>query len=73
MPIVAEFAAGIVVEPNVDGIASGLRALLALSEQELQEMGRKARLLFESRYTSETVGHSLVEVYQAAIQSVPST
>lgn len=73
MPVVEESGAGVIVDPTTQSIAQGLRELLLLETAQLQSMGRKARLLFESRYTWERVGHSLVEVYQAAIQSVPST
>ncbi len=55
---------GIVVEPTIDGVTSGLRALLERSPQERAELGRNGRGLVEQKYTWDQQAQRLAEVYR---------
>ena len=62
-PELARERAGIVVEPTVEGVESGLRELLQRSPQERRALGRAGRSLVESRYTWERQAARLADVY----------
>lgn len=49
--------------PAAGDVVRGLRDLLALSDRERQEMGRKGRTLVERHYTWEIVAHKTVVLY----------
>ena len=69
-PAVAEAGAGLIVEPSVDAIADGLRALLARDDAELAAMGQAARQLFVDRFTWDRVAEALERIYAAAVAKV---
>ena len=63
-PELAEAGGGLVVEPNAEGVTAGLRDLLERSPSERAELGRRGRLLVESRYTWDRQAERLAEVYR---------
>ncbi len=69
-PAVAEAGAGLIVEPSVDAIADGLRAMLARDDTELAAMGQSARRLFVDRFTWDRVAEALEHIYAAAVAKV---
>jgi len=58
--------AGIVVKDDLDGIAAGLRLMLALPAHERLRMGGAARRSFENRYDLEKNALQLLEIIVAA-------
>lgn len=66
MPVVAEVGAGVVVDPDVDAITEGLRALLALDDHALAQMGAAARKLFAENFTWDHIAAQLEAEYAAA-------
>lgn len=63
-PEVASEAAGIVVDPTVEGVTAGLRSLLERSRDELVAMAQNGRKLVEERYTWDRQGEKLASVYR---------
>jgi len=61
---VAEAGAGWSVEPSVSGIAGGLRAIFALSAEELQTMRRNARRLAIAQFDWASVARHTTEAYR---------
>jgi glycosyltransferase involved in cell wall biosynthesis len=68
MQVVADEGAGMVVEPSVDDIERGLRAMLAQNDAELSVMGQRARALFEERYSWGHVAAQLEGDYAASVR-----
>ena len=52
------------IEPDVEGIAQGIRHLVGLGEGERREMGRHGLELVQRQFTGESVGRQMHEVYQ---------
>ncbi len=59
-PELAAADAGIVVEPTVSRVTTGLRNLLDRSPEERSDLGRRGRALVESRYTWDQQARRLV-------------
>jgi len=60
---VAEYKAGIVVEPTVEAIAEGLKSFGDMSQEELTKMGSQARRLVEEEFNWEKTVRIIVEAY----------
>lgn len=63
-PELAQADAGIVVSPVAEELASALESLLKLTLAERLDLGRRGRLLVESRYTWRRQAEKLAEVYR---------
>jgi glycosyltransferase involved in cell wall biosynthesis len=63
-PELAQANGGIVVEPTLEGVTSGLRALHGRSESERAELGRNGRALVEKHYTWDRQAERLASVYR---------
>ena len=55
---------GIVVEPDLAGVTTGLRSLLERSNAEREAMASRGRALVESKYTWDRQARRLAEVYR---------
>jgi len=64
--------AAVVVEATVSRIAEGLRQAAALSRQDLDIMGTRARRVAESHFTWPSIAATLVEAYRRALTSQES-
>ncbi len=53
-----------VVETSVEGIAEGLREMMALSDTERQEMGRQGSEWVKQEFSWERVAKQMVEAYE---------
>lgn len=62
-PELATRDAGVVVPPTIEGVTSGLRALLERTPEQRLAMGDRARRLVEERYTWERQARRLADVY----------
>ena len=62
-PELARAGGGIVVEPTVPGVESGLRDLLERSPEERAGLGRNGRRMVEERYTWDRQAERLASVY----------
>jgi glycosyltransferase involved in cell wall biosynthesis len=60
--------AAVVVEATVSSIAAGLRRAAALSKQELQIMGTRARRMAEAHFTWPSIAGRLVEAYRGVLE-----
>ena len=60
--------AAVVVEASVSSIAEGLRRAAALSRDELQIMGTRARRVAEAHFTWPSIAGKLVEAYRSALE-----
>ena len=67
MGIVEQHGSGVVVEAEPNSIATGLKQLLALSDDERRSMGQASRRLFEENYTWAKVAQMLATTYGDAI------
>jgi glycosyltransferase involved in cell wall biosynthesis len=67
-PDVTEVGAGICVPPESDALADGLRRLLDMSSEDLQEMGARGRCLVLERYRLEVIVRKLITVYNCILQ-----
>ncbi len=56
--------AAVIVEPELDAVERGLRALLERTPQERLRLGRKGRALVEAGYTWDRQAQKLASVYQ---------
>jgi glycosyltransferase involved in cell wall biosynthesis len=65
--------AAVVVEGSVSSIAQGLRQAAALSRQELDIMGTRARRVAESHFTWPSIAATLVEAYRRRLASQESS
>jgi glycosyltransferase involved in cell wall biosynthesis len=63
LPEIAEQGAGVVTDPNPESIARGLADLLRLDGEALAAMRSRARALFETRFTLESVARQLSACY----------
>lgn len=63
LPEIAEQGAGVVTDPTPEAIGRGLDALLGLDDDALAAMRSRARALFESRFTLESVARQLSARY----------
>jgi glycosyltransferase involved in cell wall biosynthesis len=63
-PEAARAGAAVEVEPTVEGTTEGLRELLALKPNELQERGIAGRQLVEMQYTWDGVAQKTLELYR---------
>jgi glycosyltransferase involved in cell wall biosynthesis len=61
--IVREARAGVVVEPSPEGIASGLKALLADSAAS-REMGRRGRDVVVANYSWSSIAERMIRLYR---------
>ncbi|TDU64641.1 poly(glycerol-phosphate) alpha-glucosyltransferase [Prosthecobacter fusiformis] len=70
------FAVGAAIEanPEVASLSNGLLKLMAMTDEELFEMGRRGRQLVESQFTWSEVGSKMKEVYEWMVHggTVPS-
>lgn len=72
MPEVADWRAGFVVEPTVEGLTGGLVSLLSLSDSDRAAMGGRARRLFVENFTWERVALKLAAEYARAADVEPA-
>ncbi len=64
IPRQGEAAPGlIVVETSVEGIAQGVRRMMALSDAERKEMGRQGCEWVRREFSWESVARQMVEAY----------
>lgn len=56
--------AGLIASPDADATEKTIRDLLAMSDAERQDMGRRARQLVEGGYTWDRVADQLMAVYR---------
>ena len=63
-PELATSEGGIVVEPDVEGVTSGLRELLDRSPGERRSLAEKGRSLVELRYTWDKQAERLDSLYE---------
>ncbi|MBI1374431.1 MAG: glycosyltransferase [Phycisphaera sp.] len=61
---VVEADAGVCVEPTIDDTERGLRALLAMSDEDRRAMGQRGRDLVDGAYTWDAVAAELSGVYR---------
>jgi glycosyltransferase involved in cell wall biosynthesis len=66
LPEVEIYGAGIIVEPQVDALVQALKSMLT-DDQQLSEMGRRARQLVLERFTWSRVVEQLEAVYQKTL------
>jgi poly(glycerol-phosphate) alpha-glucosyltransferase len=73
-PQVDSEAAGVIVEPQAQSVATGLHDLISLPESERRQMGARGRRLVETEYTWSRVAERMLEVYEWLLgrRSVPS-
>lgn len=62
-PEVSERSCGMVVEPDARQIEAAMAALLGATSAERRHMGRNGQDLILQRYTWETIGRQLTDVY----------
>jgi glycosyltransferase involved in cell wall biosynthesis len=62
-PDLAVSDGGIVVEPTVEGVTTGLRGLLERNRDERSSLAERGRALVESRYTWDRQASRLASVY----------
>ena len=65
-PVLMEKRGLIVVETSVEGIAKGLRRMMALSDAERHEMGMQGCKWVKSAFSWESVAKQMVEAYDNA-------
>jgi len=63
-PELATAGAGLVVDPTLAGVTSGLRDLLERSPEGRADLGRRGRELVERRYTWDQQARRLADVYR---------
>jgi glycosyltransferase involved in cell wall biosynthesis len=68
----AERDAGLVVEPTIAGVTSGLRGLLERSPAEREAMAARGRRLVEAEYTWDRQGARLAAVYRWLLGGGPA-
>jgi glycosyltransferase involved in cell wall biosynthesis len=61
--------AAVVVDATVSSIARGLSQVAALSRQQLETMGGRARRVAESHFTWPSIARTLVEAYRRELDS----
>jgi glycosyltransferase involved in cell wall biosynthesis len=57
-----------VVETSVEGIAEGLRRMMALSDAERKEMGRQGCEWVRREFSWESVARQMVEAYEEVLK-----
>ena len=62
--------AAVVVDASVSSIAAGLRRAAALSSDEMQVMGRRARRVAELRSTWPSIAGRLVDAYRSELEII---
>ena len=62
--------AAVIVEASVSSIAEGLRRAAALSRQELQVMGARARRVADAHFTWPAIAGKLIDAYRLALNHV---
>ena len=67
-PDLANAGAGIVVPPEKDALAEGLRKLLDTSAEGLKEMGDRGRRLVQEQYRLDITARKLITVYNCILQ-----
>ncbi len=68
LPEIAEYSAGLVVEPTIEALALALRMLLTDSARR-SAMGEAATALVRARFTWDAVGVQLETLYTSLVQS----
>jgi glycosyltransferase involved in cell wall biosynthesis len=63
MPEGSQAGAAIVIEQNVDGMATGLRRLFSMSDSERERIGSNGRKLVESKFQWSCVAEQMAAVY----------
>jgi glycosyltransferase involved in cell wall biosynthesis len=70
--IIRSRKAGVVVDPHVESIASGIRAMGAMGADELQTMGQRGRALIDQEFRWERTVQILLAAYLEATVTGPS-
>lgn len=70
LPQVADFGAGLIVEPEVAAVASGLRMLFNNDDVQLRHWGEKGRALVRQRFTWAQIARETIAVYREMVQSI---
>jgi poly(glycerol-phosphate) alpha-glucosyltransferase len=63
-PELASAGGGIETSTELEGIEAGLRQMLALSEEQRNEMGRRGMELVQRSYSWPTIAGQMIEVYR---------
>ncbi len=63
--------AAIIVEASVSSVAEGLKRATALSRQELQVLGARARRVADAHFTWPAIAGKLIDAYRLALNHVP--
>ncbi len=66
--IIRQHQAGVVVKPQVEDIANGLRYFSSLSQVELSKMGENARRLADAEFNWRNTATILIDAYEHALQ-----
>jgi len=66
--IISRYRVGLVVKPQVEDIANGLRYFASLSQAELSNMGENARKLVASEFNWRNIAKTLVDAYKDVLQ-----
>jgi glycosyltransferase involved in cell wall biosynthesis len=67
-PDLAKAGAGIIVPPERDALAEGLRGLLDTSPEGLKQMGDRGRRLVQEQYRLDITARKLITVYRCILQ-----
>lgn len=59
-----DFHAGVWIEIGTQPLVETLRKFLALTDEELEEMGHNGRKLIETKYSAKVMAEEMVEVYK---------
>jgi glycosyltransferase involved in cell wall biosynthesis len=65
--VIRSAEAGLVVDPDAESIAAGIRAMANLSSKELRAMGRRARTLVDQAFRWERTAGILLSSYRDSI------
>lgn len=61
--------AGAWIEIGVQPLVDALRKFLALTDRELEDMGRNGRKLIESKYSAKVMAEEMMRVYKSVIET----
>ncbi len=64
-----DFHAGAWIEIGVQPLVDALRKFLALTDRELEDMGRNGRKLIESKYSAKVMAEEMIELYKSIIKT----
>lgn len=65
---IEEWRAGILIEPTVEGVYSGLKTWLNMEEDELKEITKRAKRMVSELYDIEKVADKMVKLFEEVIR-----